>query len=323
MCTSPKADIFVQSRDRINNTKYTSSPTSLSMINEPVMCNSFYELSSNNISFPSSYAFRETSDNSVTFEDNVNVPSIFYLNPKADCFVPNCDNPARGITTGKICSSINSIAGSVDPNKTSKDLLGVNGTDMKDDPYSIINNFKIKNHNRVIFAHLNINSLRNKFDMLSDIVKNKIDILCISETKLNDTFPSSNFFIPGYSAPYRLDRSGNGGGILLYVREDIPSKELKFIPIPNNMEGMFIEINLYKKKWLIGNFYNPCKSMICGHLAFLSKCLDHYLQSYDNVILLGDFNSEPTETAMHEFCQIYNLLNLIKVPTCFKNPQNP
>ena len=146
---------------------------------------------------------------------------------------------------------------------------------------------------------------------------------CISETKLDDTFPSSNFFIPGYSAPYRLDRSGNGGGILIYGRDDIPSKELKLIPIPKNMEGMFIEINLYKKKWLIGNFYNPCKSMICSHLTFLSKCLDHYLQSYDNVILLGDFNSEPTEIAMHEFCQLYNLLNLIKVPTCFKNPQNP
>ena len=43
-----------------------------------------------------------------------------------------------------------------------------------------------------------------------------------------------------------------------------PLKELKLIPIPKNMEGMFIEINLYKKKWLIGNFYNPCKSMICS-----------------------------------------------------------
>ena len=62
--------------------------------------------------------------------------------------------------------------------------------------------------------------------------------------------------------------------------------------------------------------------MICSHLTFLSKCLDHYLQSYDNVILLGDFNSEPTEIAMNEFCQLYNLLYLIKVPTCFKNPQN-
>ena len=38
-------------------------------------------------------------------------------------------------------------------------------------------------------------------------------------------------------------------------------------------------------------FITHAKSMICSHLTFLSKCLDHYLQSYDNVILLGDFNS--------------------------------
>ena len=87
--------------------------------------------------------------------------------------------------------------------------------------------------------------------------------------------------------------------------------------------AMFIEINLYKKKWLIGNFYNPCKSMICSHLAFLSKSLDHYLQSYDNFILLGDFNSEPAETAMHEFCQLYNHINLIRFLHISKIPQNP
>ena len=144
-----------------------------------------------------------------------------------------CD-PVKGFTTGKICSSINSIAGFEVPTETSKDHLAAKDTDTNDYPYSIINNLKIKNPNRVIIAH-SINSLRNKFDILSDIVKNHIDILCISETKLDDTFPSSNFFIPGYSAPYRLDRSGNGGGILLYVREDIPSKELKLFPIPKNM----------------------------------------------------------------------------------------
>ena len=55
--------------------------------------------------------------------------------------------------------------------------LAAKDTDTNDDLYSIINNLKIKNPNRVIIAHININSLRNKFDILSDIVKNKIDIL--------------------------------------------------------------------------------------------------------------------------------------------------
>lgn len=43
----------------------------------------------------------------------------------------------------------------------------------------------------------------------------------ISETKIDDSFPYSLFLIEGFSTPYRLDRASNGGGILLYIREDI------------------------------------------------------------------------------------------------------
>ena len=48
----------------------------------------------------------------------------------------------------------------------------------------------------------------------------------ISETKIDNTFPHSQFFIEGFSTPYGLDRDSNGGGILLYVREDIPSNAI-------------------------------------------------------------------------------------------------
>ena len=44
---------------------------------------------------------------------------------------------------------------------------------------------------------------------------------------------------------------------------------------------------------------------------------------YDNFLLLVDFNSEMCEPAMINFCETYNLINLIKEPTCFKNPLNP
>ena len=75
---------------------------------------------------------------------------------------------------------------------------------------------------------MNINSLRNKSGLLKDQIKGNIDILMISDIKIDDTFPHSQFFIEGFSTPYRLDRDSNGGGILLYVREDIPSN---LIPI--------------------------------------------------------------------------------------------
>ena len=46
----------------------------------------------------------------------------------------------------------------------------------------------------------------------------------MTETKLDETYPISQFHIDGYSMPHRLDRNGNGGGVIIYVREDIPSK---------------------------------------------------------------------------------------------------
>ena len=75
-------------------------------------------------------------------------------------------------------------------------------------------------------SHLNINSIPNKFDALSLIVKNNVDILMISETKLDDSFPTAQFLLHGFSTPYRLQRNSKGGGIMLYIKEDIPSRLL-------------------------------------------------------------------------------------------------
>ena len=71
------------------------------------------------------------------------------------------------------------------------------------------------NLNKLIFAHLNINSIRNKFDSLADIIKDNIDILMISETKVDNSVPDGQFFLDGFGTPFRLDRNRNGGGIML------------------------------------------------------------------------------------------------------------
>ena len=187
-------------------------------------------------------------------------------------------------------------------------------------PKEELNNLRLKNPNRLICAHLNINSVRNKFDLLSDIIKNNIDILMISETKLDSSFPNGQFQIHGYSEPYRLDRNGNGGGILVFIREDIPTK---LIDSQMKIEGFFIELNLRRKKWLLCCSYNPKYSQISHHLKEIGKDLDVLTSKYDNIILMGDFNAEPADTVVSDFCEIYNLKNIIREKTCFKNPNNP
>ena len=54
-------------------------------------------------------------------------------------------------------------------------------------------------------------------------------------------------------------------------------------------------------------------------MGAVGKNLDSYSSKYENFILLLDFNVEPTEDAMEEFLKVYNLKNLVKGPTCFKN----
>ena len=53
--------------------------------------------------------------------------------------------------------------------------------------------------------------------------ESNIDVLLVSETKIDDSFPNENFLIDGFSTPYRLDRNSNGGGLILFVRKDISS----------------------------------------------------------------------------------------------------
>ena len=71
---------------------------------------------------------------------------------------------------------------------------------------------KIQSPNKLKLGHLNIRLVRN--------------ILLISETKLNDSFPFAQFKIKGFSVPYRYDRNGKGRRLLLYMRDDIQSKLL-------------------------------------------------------------------------------------------------
>ena len=180
---------------------------------------------------------------------------------------------------------------------------------------------RLKNLNKIIVGHLDINSVRNKFDFLAPQGQGIIDILMISETNLDESFPPVQFLLDGYCDPFRFDRDGNGGGILLYIRDDIPSKLLSK---NKNIEGFFVELNLRnKKKWLLSCSYNPKEATISSHLAELSRNTDLYLTKYDQLLFLGDFNAGVEDSSIKDFCSSFNLASMINKPTCFKNPEKP
>ena len=83
------------------------------------------------------------------------------------------------------------------------------------------------------------NFIRNKFDHLYAITKGNVDVLMLSETKLDESFPSIEFNIDGYNI-FRSDRNAKGGGILMYVQDGVPCK---LLPMRNStIEGFFIEL---------------------------------------------------------------------------------
>ena len=156
---------------------------------------------------------------------------------------------------------------------------------------SNLHRIRIENPSRTKFGQIKINSIRNKFDLLINMIKNEIDILMISENNIENSFPISRFTMTGYSIPFRLNRTSHGSGILLFVTEDIPCKIIK-TDCNADFEGIFVEINLRKKKWLLCCSYNPLKSNIANHLKNSCKILVKLNSTYDNLVLLGDFNIE-------------------------------
>ncbi|XP_060590322.1 uncharacterized protein LOC132745424 [Ruditapes philippinarum] len=98
-----------------------------------------------------------------------------------------------------------------------------------------------KHINKFITAHLNINSIRNKFCEIHELLLDKIvDLLFISETKLDSTFRDGLFDIPGYKLQ-RRDRTSSGGGIAAFIRSDIPARRRKDLE-HELIESIYFEI---------------------------------------------------------------------------------
>ena len=114
-----------------------------------------------------------------------------------------------------------------------------------------------------------------------------VDILFVSETKIDDSFPQGQFVIEGFSALYRLDRKCLGGGVMLFLREGIPYNLLTIEEKP--IESFYVELNLRNSKWLVNCSYNPHKNSIGNHLDRISESLDLLSSDYEKIILFGRF----------------------------------
>ena len=173
-----------------------------------------------------------------------------------------------------------------------------------------------------MLEHVNVNSLRYKFDYFHDILSNNLlDVLCITETKLDDTFANNQFHCNGYRC-HRKDKTCFSGGIIIWVRSDIPHERLMHYEIASNdVENIIIYFNLKTVKFNSSCVYKKPAVSNTVFINYMSEMMDKLTNDgYDNV-LVGDLNVDmisDENVIDNELCDTYGMKN-ISSPTYFKS----
>ena len=86
-------------------------------------------------------------------------------------------------------------------------------------PLQEVKHFKSDHPKNLIIDHYNVNSIRHNIYEITPLLQEQLfDILAIAETKIDDSFPHSQFHVPNYKL-HRQDRNSHGGGIMIYVNK--------------------------------------------------------------------------------------------------------
>ena len=178
-----------------------------------------------------------------------------------------------------------------------------------------IHEYKLENPRNIKIGHLNVNSVRNKFLAIKELIQDKVDICFLSETKIDESFPNQQFHINGYKL-FRRDRNKYGGGLLLYVKENIPCKLLQN---PTDMELLILEFSIKNIKWLCIGLYRPPNENEKYFIENLMKILNQQSCLYDRTVLIGDFNLTTQNKNLEILMNTFDLETLIKEPTCFQS----
>ena len=141
-----------------------------------------------------------------------------------------------------------------------------------------VSKFRNDNAKRLIFGHLNINSLRNKLEILEMLTKGYIHIFCVAETKLDDSFPNATFYVDGFKI-HRIDRNQNGGGLLCYVNTVISHRPRPDVAVnANDIESIVIEVETKSEKYFIVFMYRAPSAPLCHFINATEIIYDMCLQ---------------------------------------------
>ena len=149
--------------------------------------------------------------------------------------------------------------------------------------------------------------------MIAETITN-FDIFVISESKIDSSFPNAQFKINKYKL-FRDDRNRFGGGVMLYINEEIPCKLLNSHCVGPGIEIIALEFHQLKRKWLFLGCYKPPNFKDLEFTDIVAKIIDSYSQNYENVLIVGDLNMVTENIHLKNLLQFYNFTPLIKQPT--------
>ena len=109
-----------------------------------------------------------------------------------------------------------------------------------------------------------------------------------------------------FRLPFGLDVSDRSGGSLVYVKSYIPLHQLIRSKTPSNIQVISFEINLRKENWFFLSIHKPPLQGNQDFLDSLSEINDYYSNVYDNHIILGDFDMDPSQTMFSGFMNTHN-----------------
>ena len=164
--------------------------------------------------------------------------------------------------------------------------------DISNGPPIDVDNFSI--------VHYNINSIlaTDRIEQLTDICKTlKIDVLILSESKLDQTIPNNLITIPGYHEPLRHDRFINGrhgGGVIMYIAQHLVFQHRSELQ-SKSFEHLWADVRINGKIFAINGLYRPPNESALDHQTFLETAENilHKLSNYDKAnykVLAGDLN---------------------------------
>ena len=137
-----------------------------------------------------------------------------------------------------------------------------------------------------------------RIEELSDICKTlKIDVLILSESKLDQTIPNNLIMIPGYHEPLRHDRELNGrhgGGVLMYIAENLAFQHKQEFQ-SSMFEHVWADVRINDRIYAINALYRPPNESANDHQLFLQTAdnILNQLNDYEKAaykIILGDLN---------------------------------